>query len=129
MPENVHGYDPATTNIIALRAKDRGDNTGLVVGVTIDDPGQGDPVAVPAGSTNGSALTVTTGIQAVIFYLQPGDSVTGIVASAQPISAPAAIQYQNTSGATSTKIFIVALNNKQNFYVTAKTGSPVYRTF
>ena len=94
--------------------------------VTVTNPsGQGVITAVPGGSPNGTPLgTMPGGAIGARFYLGSSDSVTFAVAAAQPGSAPSptvTISGANGQG------WDEPLGLGAMIYVTAVTGSPVFR--
>lgn len=90
--------------------------------------GLGPLTAVPAGSTNGTALGVSpAGAVGARLYLPAGSSVTFTIAGAQPASAPAATftASQAQTGAN----WDEALSGGQMIYVTATSGAPLFRWY
>ena len=83
-----------------------------------------DLAAVPAGSTNGVPLPGRpAGAQGVIFYLASGQTVTYTIAQEQPGSAPTA----TFSLSDTDRAWHEPLGPETEVYVTAKTGTPLYR--
>lgn len=94
--------------------------------VTVTNPsGQGALTTVPAGTTNGAPLgTMPAGSIGARFYLGSSDSITFAIASSQPSSAPSptvTISGANGQG------WDEPLGLGAMIYVTAITGSPVFR--
>jgi hypothetical protein len=88
--------------------------------------GVGSLTAVPAGSTNGTALgTMPSGATGVRFYLPSGASVTFTIASTAPSSAPSLTFTVSQSGTGPN--WDEALGNGEMIYVTATSGSPLFR--
>ena len=89
--------------------------------------GLGALTAVPAGSTNGTALgTMPAGAQGARLYLPTGASITFAVASAAPSSAPTTF---TVSASTTGPNWDENLSGGQMIYVTAVTGSPLFRWY
>jgi hypothetical protein len=90
--------------------------------------GLGALTAVPAGSSNGTALcTLAAYAIGVRFYLSSGDSVTFTIAGTAPVSPPSTtytISFTNTGPNWDEN-----LSNGQMIYVTATAGSPKFRQF
>ena len=83
--------------------------------------------AVPAGSTNGTALgTMPPGAVGARFYLGSTDSVTFTIAATQPTAAPALTF--TVSGSGTGPNWDEALNG-QMIFVTATAGAPKFRWF
>lgn len=99
---------------------------GATLPVSLPNAAAGTFQVVPAGSTNGTALSSRPGGAMVVeFWLGTGDSVQIALATdaqgaptAPPVSAP------SISGAT---VFQVAVPYGANLYITSKAGAPVYR--
>lgn len=95
-----------------------------VIGTAV---GLGALAAVPAGTTNGTAIgTPPAGATGVRIYLPTGASVTFTVAATAPVSAPAntfIISQANTGPNWDENL------NGQNLYITAITGSPLFRWY
>jgi hypothetical protein len=90
--------------------------------------GLGALTAVPAGSTNGTALgSMPVGAVGVRLYLPAGASVSFTVAAAQPAGAPVAVFTASQSGTGPN--WDEALTGGQMIYVTATSGSPLFRWF
>ena len=92
--------------------------------------GAGSMSAVPAGSTNGTALGCSaSGFKGARFYLGTSDTVTFTVATAAPSTAPASTY--TISGATSGTgpNWDESLGGSAAIYVTAKGGSPLFRCY
>ena len=90
--------------------------------------GLGALTAVPAGSTNGTALGAPpAGMVGARFYLPAGASVTFTIASAQPSGAPAASFTASQAGTGPN--WDEALSGGQMIYVTATSGSPLFRWY
>jgi hypothetical protein len=84
--------------------------------------------AVPAGSANGSALgTPPAGAVGARFYLPSGTSVTFTIAATAPGSPPANTFTISQSGTGPN--WDEALVGGQMIYVTATTGSPLFRWY
>ena len=89
--------------------------------------GLGALTAVPAGSTNGTALgTMPAGAQGARLYLPTGASITFAVASAAPSSAPTTF---TISASTTGPNWDENLSGGQMIYVTAVSGSPLFRWY
>ena len=89
--------------------------------------GVGPLTAVPSGTTNGTALGAPPAdYHGVRFYLPAGSSVTYTVAANQPIGAPAPTY--TISGSTTGSSFDEPLNG-QSIFVTAVSGSPLFRWY
>lgn len=95
--------------------------------VRVVGAGIGSLFAVPAGSTNGTALGVKPADAAgVRFYLGASDTVTGYFASAAAGSAPSTtVTFSGANGPA----WDENLGDSMNFFVTSKTGSPVARYY
>lgn len=107
----------SATNLVALSA----------VASTRGTAGLGALTAVPAGSTNGTALgTMPAGAQGARFYLPTGASITFAVASAAPSSAPTTF---TISASTTGPNWDENLSGGQMIYVTAVSGSPLFRWY
>jgi hypothetical protein len=90
--------------------------------------GLGPLTAVPAGSTNGTALgTPPAGTVGVRLYLPAGASVTFTIAASQPASAPAVTFTVSQSGTGPN--WDEALSAGEMIYVTATSGSPLFRWY
>ena len=90
--------------------------------------GMGALQAVPAGSTNGTALgSVPDGAVGARFYLPGGSSVTFTVIDTAPTSPPAAVFTISQAG--SGPNWDEALSGGQMIYVTALSGGPLFRWF
>jgi len=90
--------------------------------------GLGAFTAVPAGSTNGTALgSPPLGTVGARLYLPAGASVTFAIAAAQPTSAPA--NSFTASQAGTGPNWDEALSGGQMIYVTATAGSPLFRWY
>ncbi|MCX7382487.1 MAG: hypothetical protein NT133_13960 [Alphaproteobacteria bacterium] len=88
--------------------------------------GVGALAAVPAGSTNGTALgTMPDGAVGARLYLPAGGAVSFTIAGTPPASAPAAIftASQALTGAN----WDEPLADGQMLYVTATAGAPLFR--
>lgn len=83
-----------------------------------------DLTPVPAGSANGTPLPEPDMTASVLFYLPAGSSITFTIASQQPTSPPAnTITYAGDDIRRAEE----PLGSDQHIYVTAKTGTPLYR--
>jgi len=90
--------------------------------------GLGALTAVPAGSTNGTALgTPPLGAVGMRFYLPAGAAVTFTIAATAPGSAPANTFTVSQSGTGPN--WDEALSGGEMIYVTATTGSPLFRWY
>ena len=90
--------------------------------------GIGALTAVPAASTNGTALGAQpTGAVGARLYLASGDSVTFTIATSAPVAPPAAT-FTASSSATGPN-WDEALAGGAMIYVTAKSGSPLFRWY
>lgn len=90
--------------------------------------GIGALTAVPAGSTNGTALgTMPAGAIGARLYLPAGASVSFTVTDTAPAAAPAAV-FTASQTATGPN-WDEALSAGQMIYVTASTGVPLFRWF
>ena len=94
--------------------------------MTMEPRGIGPLALIPAGSTNGTLLPMPAGGTGIRLYLPPGSSVTFTVAHDQPLSAPVATI---TVPATDGEMWEEDLAQGQQFFVTAITGSPLYRVY
>jgi hypothetical protein len=84
--------------------------------------------AVPAASTNGTALGVMpAGAVGARLYLPAGASVSFTVAAAQPAAAPAVVFTVSQSGTGPN--WDEALAGGQMIYVVAVSGSPMFRWY
>jgi hypothetical protein len=84
--------------------------------------------AVPGGSTNGTAIgSAPAGAVGVRIYLPAGASVSFTVASSAPGSAPANVFTVSQAGTGPN--WDEALSGGQMIYVTAVSGSPLFRWF
>jgi hypothetical protein len=89
--------------------------------------------AVPSGSANGTPLpNVPYNASGVVLYLAPASTAPSIsyaIASAQPASAPTAatVTGQTTASQGRTLVVTESLNPGQNLYVTAVTGTVLFR--
>jgi hypothetical protein len=98
--------------------------------VTLAPNGLGALTAVPAGSTNGTALgTPPTGKRGARLYVPPGASISFGIAAAQPGSAPTTITVANPSTNTVPANWDEDLAGTQMIYVTALTGTPLFRWY
>lgn len=101
------------------------------LGVTVGPYGLGAMAAVPGASSTGTPLSASppAGKRGARLYVPPGASITFTVASAQPSSAPSAtITVANPSSNTIPTNWDEDLNG-QMIYVTAVTGSPLFRWY
>ena len=90
--------------------------------------GLGPLTAVPAGSTNGTALgSPPLGAVGARLYLPVGATISFTIAAAQPTAAPANIFTASQAGTGPN--WDEALSSGQMIYVTATAGSPVFRWF
>jgi hypothetical protein len=90
--------------------------------------GLGGLTAVPAGSTNGTALGVPpTGMVGVRLYLPASASVTFTISARPPASAPAGV-FTVSQSATGPN-WDEALSAGEMVYVTATSGAPLFRWF
>jgi hypothetical protein len=90
--------------------------------------GMGALTAVPAGTTNGTALgAMPAGSIGARIYLNASDSITFTVATAAPGSAPASTF--TVTGSTNGSILDEQLSNGEMIYITAKTGTPQFRWY
>src|SRR5271167_3334375 len=90
--------------------------------------GLGGLTAVPAGSTNGTALGVPpASAVGARLYLPAGASVSFTIAASQPASAPANV-FTVSQSATGPN-WDEALSAGEMIYVTATAGSPLFRWF
>lgn len=95
-----------------------------VIGTAV---GLGSLSAVPAGSTNGTAIgTPPAGAVGCRIYLPSGSSVTFTVAASAPVSAPTNVF--TISQATTGPNWDENLSG-QNLYITAIVGSPLFRWY
>jgi hypothetical protein len=89
--------------------------------------GLGNLSAVPAGTTNGTPIgTPPDNYQGVRIYLPTSSSVTFTIASAQPQSAPT---YTFTISDVVSGTHWDENLAGQNVYVTATSGSPLFRWY
>jgi hypothetical protein len=90
--------------------------------------GMGALQAVPAGSANGTALgALPDGAVGARFYLPAGSSISFTVIDIAPTSPPSPVF--TISQATSGPNWDEALSGGQMIYVTALSGSPLFRWF
>jgi|GEM_PF-4339521 len=90
--------------------------------------GLGALAAVPAGSTNGTALgTPPDGAVGARLYLPSGASVSFTVAATAPTAAPSPVFTISQAGTGPN--WDEALAGGQMIYVTATTGAPLFRWF
>lgn len=84
--------------------------------------------AVLAVTTNGTPLpNVPVNARGVVLYIPPGGSVSYAVASSQPGSAPTAAAVAGNASGGATAVIIEPLEPGQNLYITAVTGSVLFR--
>jgi hypothetical protein len=84
--------------------------------------------AVPAGSTNGTALgSPPAGTVGARLYLPPGASVTFTIAAAPPTGAPA--NSFTVSQSSTGPNWDEAFSGGQMMFVTATIGSPMFRWY
>ena len=89
--------------------------------------GLGALAAVPGFSANGTALgTMPAGAQGARLYLPTGASITFAVASTAPSSAPTTF---TVSASTTGPNWDENLSGGQMIYITAVTGSPLFRWY
>jgi hypothetical protein len=89
--------------------------------------GLGALTALPAASTNGTALgTLPAGAVGARLYLGTSDTITFTIATTAPSSPPAATF--TLSSATGPN-WDEALSGGAMIYITAKSGSPMFRWF
>ncbi len=95
-----------------------------VVGTAV---GLGSLTVVPSGSANGTAIgSPPAGATGVRIYLPTGTAVTFTVASTAPVSPPTntfTVSQANTGPNWDENL------NGQNLYITAITGSPLFRWY
>ncbi len=90
--------------------------------------GLGPLTAVPAGSTNGTALgSPPLGAVGARLYLPVAASVSFTIAAAQPTGAPSSTFTVSQSGTGPN--WDEALSGGQMIYVTATAGSPQFRWY
>ena len=90
--------------------------------------GKGAFTAVPAGTTNGTAIGVApSGAVGVRLYLQGSDSVTFTIQSSAPGSAPS-LTFAATVASVGS-VFDENLASGQMLYITAIVGSPMFRWY
>lgn len=90
--------------------------------------GVGALLPVPAGTTSGTALGVMpVGAVGVRLYLPSGASVSFTIAAAPPSGAPASVFTASQAGTGPN--WDEALAGGQMIYVTALSGSPLFRWF
>lgn len=88
--------------------------------------GIGGFTAVPAGSTNGTALGVMPAdALGARMYLASGESVTFTVAAVAPSSAPSTFTFTGATGGSNWDEGLAGVM----IYVTAKSGSPLFRWY
>lgn len=84
--------------------------------------------SVPAGSSNGTALGIPpAGTVGARLYMPVGASVSFTVAASVPAAAPGSVFTVSQSGTGPN--WDEALSGGQMIYVTATTGSPLFRWF
>ena len=90
--------------------------------------GAGGHTAVPAGSTNGTAIGTRPAsyVRGVLLELQAGDSVTFSVQATQPTAAPLTRTLAVPTGGLLSQYF-ADLAPGVMLYVTAVSGSPLFR--
>ena len=91
--------------------------------------GLGGMAAVPAGSTNGTALILPAGFKGVRFYLGAADTITFTIATTAPTSAPANTYTISGSSTGTGPNWDENLSGSAVVYVTATTGAPKYRAY
>jgi hypothetical protein len=100
------------------------------VPVTVAANGLGAITPVPAATTNGTALgTAPAGKRGARLYVPPGASISFTIAAAQPSAAPTTITVANPSANTVPANWDEDLAGTQMIYVTAVTGSPLFRWY
>ena len=133
VPENLI-VDPSGNDAIGTADGNAGGNTllGLLSAIKarLLGGGVGAMAAVPAASTNGTALGVFPAAgKGARLYLAATDSVTFTIASSAPGSAPAAtFTVSGASGGTGPN-WDEDLAAGQMIYVTAVTGAPKFRWY
>ena len=99
--------------------------------VTVAANGLGALTAVPAASTNGTPLSASPpgAKRGARLYVPPGASISFTIAAAQPGSAPTTITVANPSTNTVPANWDEDLAGTQMIFVTALTGSPLFRWY
>ncbi len=83
---------------------------------------------VPAGSSTGTALgTMPGGAVGARLYLPTGSAVTFTIAGSQPVAAPTSVFTVTQAGCGPN--WDEALAGGQMIYVTAASGSPLFRWY
>lgn len=123
------GAGSAVIGKVAIDHTTPGTTDAVVVSsgtVTLTAVGQGALTAVPGSSTNGTALgTMPAGGKGARIYLPSGASMTFTVAGSAPGSPPSATF--TISQATTGYAWDEPLAGTQMIYVTAMSGSPLFR--
>ena len=110
---------------LILGVASNGDGTGALL--TASASGVGLLAAMPTPTANGAPLgAIPAGATAVEFFLQPASSVTFALATSQPGSPPTPTVVVNNA-TTSTTTFTLPLAGGVGVYITAQTGTVVYR--
>ena len=100
------------------------------IAVSVAPYGLGALAAVPGSSTNGTALgTPPAGKRGARLYVPPGASISFTIAAAQPSAPPATITVANPTANTLPANWDEDLAGTQMIYVTAVTGSPLFRWY
>lgn len=89
--------------------------------------GQGALTAVPAGTTNGTAVGSKPGLAVgVMFYIPSNGTLNVAIATSAPVAAPLALVYTNPNGVTPLEKYF-DLSGTAQAYITAMTGSCLFR--
>lgn len=118
-----------TARVLGQRLVDEGIDSAGNFFVTsyeiVQSGGAGSMMAVPAASTNGTAIgTKPTGCTGVRLYCDSGDAITFTIQTAAPTTAPSeTFTFSGPGG------WDEGLLGDANVYVTAITGSPSFRWY
>ena len=92
--------------------------------------GLGALTVVPAASTNGTALgTMPTNAKGARLYVLPGGSLSYTIAASQPSAAPSAVLTVANPSANTVFTNVDEDLNGQMIYITATSGSPLFRWY
>ena len=122
------GYASIAGSVVTLTYDTTAMNNSDALSVIYDQrsEGIGDLSAVPAGTTNGTAIaTIPSNAKAVRFYLPAGASVTFTISGTAPSSAPSVTF--TIANSTTGYNWDEPIPYGMNIYVTAISGSPLFR--
>lgn len=115
----------AVVNLLAIQTK-----LLAGIGVTVAPNGLGPLSAVPAPSNNGAPIgSPPVGKRGVRIYVPPGCSISFGIAGSQPSNPPTTITVGNPSTNSVPANWDEDLAAGQQIYVTAVTGSVLYRWY